>query len=172
MLPPPSHAPESPASCVPYTFSPLQPRMRGQRAAILASQLRELTGFYLAVDCPAQGYGGERTYSVAELAGFYDGQHTVGDVLRRMRCSGGCGRPVAAALLGTWPALDARVRPCRGRHGAARALKNDEQLRRIGPCQRPRPRLSWLYGMSRTCSTFTRKLEDRDLVGARTTSVL
>jgi hypothetical protein len=58
---------------------------RGQRAAILASPLHELTGFYLAVDCLAPRCNGERTFTAAELATFY------GRVLRRMRCSGVCG---------------------------------------------------------------------------------
>ncbi len=44
---------------------------RGQRAAILASPLHELTGFYLAVDCLAPRCDGERTFAVAELATFY-----------------------------------------------------------------------------------------------------
>jgi hypothetical protein len=68
---------------------------RGQRAAILASPLSDLTGFLLAVDCPAPGCGGERTYAVSDLAVFYGNACTVGDMLRRMRCSGGCGGPVA-----------------------------------------------------------------------------
>jgi hypothetical protein len=59
---------------------------RGQRAAILASPLHELTGFYLAVDCLAPRCSGERTFAVAELASFYGRDSTVGLVLRRMRC--------------------------------------------------------------------------------------
>jgi hypothetical protein len=70
---------------------------RGQRAAILASQLRELTGLHVAVDCLAPGCGGERTYAVSDLAAFYGQSRTVGDVLRRMRCSGGCGGPMAGS---------------------------------------------------------------------------
>ena len=64
---------------------------RGQRAAILASRLHELTGFYLSVDCLAAGCRGERSFAVADLASFYGRDYTVGQVLRRMRCSGGCG---------------------------------------------------------------------------------
>jgi hypothetical protein len=64
---------------------------RRRRSAILASPLDELTGFCLAVDCLAPDCGGERTYAVASLAGFYGQDMTVGDVLRRMRCSGACG---------------------------------------------------------------------------------
>ena len=41
---------------------------RGQRVAILASPLHELTGFHLAVDCLASGCNGERTFAIAELA--------------------------------------------------------------------------------------------------------
>ena len=40
---------------------------RGQRAAILASPLHELTGFYSAVDCLTSGCGSERNFAVAEL---------------------------------------------------------------------------------------------------------
>jgi hypothetical protein len=40
----------------------------GQRAAILASPLHELTGFYLAVDCLTPNCRGERTFAVAEMA--------------------------------------------------------------------------------------------------------
>ena len=86
---------------------------RGQRAAILASPLHELTGFCLAVDCLTPGCGAERTFAVAELASFYGAQRTVGEVLRRMRCSGGCGGRVGAAWLVTGPILNTRVRPRR-----------------------------------------------------------
>jgi hypothetical protein len=86
---------------------------RGQRAAILASPLHELTGFYLAVDCLTSGCAAERTFAVAELASFYGAQRTVGEVLRRMRCSSGCGGRVGAAWLITGPILNARVRPRR-----------------------------------------------------------
>jgi hypothetical protein len=51
---------------------------RGQRAAILASPLHELTGFYLAVDCLASGCNGEHRFAVAELASFYGQGCTVG----------------------------------------------------------------------------------------------
>jgi hypothetical protein len=86
---------------------------RGQRAAILASPLHELTGFYLAVDCLAPRCNGERAFAVAELATFYGRDTTVGQVLRRMRCSGACGGRVEAAWLVTGPILNARVRPRR-----------------------------------------------------------
>jgi hypothetical protein len=78
---------------------------RAQRAAILASPLHELSGFYLAVDCLAPRCAGERTFAVAELASFYGRDSTVGQVLRRMRCSGGCGGRVGAAWLVTVPIL-------------------------------------------------------------------
>jgi hypothetical protein len=86
---------------------------RGQRSAILASPLHELTGFYLAVDCLALGCNGERTFAIAEVATFYGRDSTVGHVLRRMRCSGDCGARVGAAWLVTGPILNARVRPRR-----------------------------------------------------------
>ena len=86
---------------------------RGQRAAILASPLHELTGFCLAVDCLPSGCHGERTFAVAELASFYGQGSTVGQVLRRMRCSGACGGRAGAAWLVTGPILNARVRPRR-----------------------------------------------------------
>jgi hypothetical protein len=86
---------------------------RGQRSAIFASPLHELTGFCLAVDCLASSCGGERTFAVAELANFYGRDRTVGKVLRRMRCSGACGGRVGAAWLITSPVLNMRVRPRR-----------------------------------------------------------
>jgi hypothetical protein len=85
---------------------------RGQRVAIMASPLHELTGFYLAVDCRSADCRGERKFAIAELATFYQ-VATVGDVLRRMRCAGGCGGRVLAAWLETGPILNARVRPRR-----------------------------------------------------------
>jgi hypothetical protein len=54
---------------------------RGQRVAILASPLHELTGFYLAVDCLAPRCNGERSFAVAELASFYGRDSTVGQVV-------------------------------------------------------------------------------------------
>jgi hypothetical protein len=86
---------------------------RGQRAASLASPLHELTGFYLAVDCLAPRCNGERTFAVAEPATFYGRASTVGQVLRRMRCSGPCSGRVGATWLVTGPILNARVRPRR-----------------------------------------------------------
>jgi hypothetical protein len=44
---------------------------RGQRAAILASPLSELSGFCLVVDCLAPDCAGERTFAMSDLAGFY-----------------------------------------------------------------------------------------------------
>jgi hypothetical protein len=72
---------------------------RGQRAAIPASPLSELTGFNLSVDCLRPGCARERTFALGDLANFYGGQRTVGDVLRRMRCSGACGGRVGSAWL-------------------------------------------------------------------------
>src|SRR5690348_11245508 len=64
---------------------------RGQRVAILASPLGELTGFSLVVDCGMAVCGGERTYTLAALAACYSAGMTVGEALRRMRCGRGCG---------------------------------------------------------------------------------
>jgi hypothetical protein len=86
---------------------------RGQRAAILASPLSELTGFNLMVDCLSPGCARERTFAVGDLATFYGGSRTVGDMLRRMRCSGACGGRAGAAWLVTGPVLNARVGPRR-----------------------------------------------------------
>src|SRR5262249_43010037 len=87
---------------------------RSRRICDLASQLAELTGFCLAVDCLNPGCGGERTFGIEELASFYGAQIVVGEVLRRMRCSGGCGgRRVGAAWLTTGAVLNTRVRPRR-----------------------------------------------------------
>jgi hypothetical protein len=82
---------------------------RGQRVAIMASPLHELTGFYLAVDCRSADCRGERKFAIAELAAFYKAA-TVSDVLRRMRCTRGCGGRVLAAWLETGPILSARGR--------------------------------------------------------------
>jgi hypothetical protein len=84
----------------------------GQRVAILTSPLHELTGVYLAVDCRSTDCRGERKFAIAELAAFYKAA-TVGDVLRRMRCAGGCGGRVLAAWLEAGPIVNARVRPRR-----------------------------------------------------------
>jgi hypothetical protein len=86
---------------------------RGHRTAILASPLHELTGFYLVVDCLVSRCNGERTFAVAELASFYGRETTMGQVLRRMHCSGACGGRVGAAWLVAGPILNARVRPRR-----------------------------------------------------------
>ena len=53
----------------------------------------------------------ERSFAVAELASFYGQDCTVGQVLRRMRCSGACGGRVGGAWPVTWSILNTRVRP-------------------------------------------------------------
>ena len=78
----------------------------------MASPLHQLTGFYLTVDCRSVGCGGERMFAISDLAGFYK-DRTVGEVLRLMRCSRGCGGRVLAAWLETGPVLNQRVRPRR-----------------------------------------------------------
>jgi hypothetical protein len=52
-------------------------------------------------------------FAVSELASFYGRDRTVGEVLRRMRCSGGCGGRVVAAWLVTGPVMNMPVRPRR-----------------------------------------------------------
>jgi hypothetical protein len=51
--------------------------------AILASPLSELTGFNLTADCLSPGCARERTFAVADLATFYGGGRTTGDVAAR-----------------------------------------------------------------------------------------
>ena len=60
---------------------------RGQRLAILASPLTELTGYALVVDCRGADCGGQRSYAIA----CYRPCMTVGVVLRQTRCARGCG---------------------------------------------------------------------------------
>ena len=86
---------------------------RGQRAAILGSQLHELTGFLLTVDCGTATCRGERAYAVADLAGMFGRQRIGGDVLHRMRCAAGTesrsappGHTTGSASLWSWAALD------------------------------------------------------------------
>ena len=78
----------------------------------MASPLHQLTGFYLTVDCRSVGCGGERTFAISDLAGLHK-DRTVGEVLRLMRCSRGCGGRVLTACLETGPVLNTRVRPRR-----------------------------------------------------------
>jgi hypothetical protein len=73
---------------------------RGQRHAIVASPLRELTGFVLVVDCGGAQCGGERSYALTALATCYAQGMTVSGALRQMRCARGCGGRPAAAWLG------------------------------------------------------------------------
>jgi hypothetical protein len=112
-----AHA-DSTAADVPFMFPTMaaaNASARGQRAAILASPLHELTGFYLAVDCRTPGCNGERTFAIAELASFYGRDSTVGQVLlRRMRCSRACGEPDCLAGDGSDPHQCSRAaRPAR-----------------------------------------------------------
>jgi hypothetical protein len=57
-------------------FSPHSSECIGswQRAAILASPLHQLAGFYLTVDCRSSSCGGERAFAITELAAFYNGR--------------------------------------------------------------------------------------------------
>jgi hypothetical protein len=83
---------------------------RGQRHAILASPLRERTGFYLAVFCRGAQCGGERSYAITALGACYGERVTVADVLRQMRCARGCGDRPQAAWLVTGAVLNERIR--------------------------------------------------------------
>jgi hypothetical protein len=89
---------------------------RGQRHAILASPLAELTGFVLIADCRGANCGGERSYEVTALAACYSPGVTVGDILRQMRCVRGCGGRPLGAWLATGPVLNQRVRRVRCRY--------------------------------------------------------
>ena len=62
---------------------------------------------------PDVGCAGERGFAMPELASFYGARTTVGDVVRRMRCSGACGGRVGTAWLVTGRVLNMRVRPRR-----------------------------------------------------------
>jgi hypothetical protein len=84
--------------------------VRGQRDTILASPLRELTGFVLTVDCRAAKCGGERFYALTALAAYYRPDMTVGEALLQMRCARGCGGRPQAAWLATGPTMHLRPR--------------------------------------------------------------
>jgi hypothetical protein len=66
---------------------------RGQRIAILASPLTELTGFALTVDCRGPRCAGERTYALAALAACHTPSMT-----------GGGGAAAHAVWTGLWRA--------------------------------------------------------------------
>jgi len=53
---------------------------RGQRSAIFASPLHELTGFCLAVDCMDPRCRRDRMLAISDLADFYGRQRAVGEV--------------------------------------------------------------------------------------------
>jgi len=98
---------DSPSQQVRFMFLSWQPpaaSARGQRAAILASPLHELTGFYSAVDCLTSGCGSERNFAVAELirraAHGWRGGATHAVLQRLWRAGRGC--------LVTGPILKAR----------------------------------------------------------------
>jgi hypothetical protein len=62
-------------------------------------------------------------------------RRTVAEVLRRMRCSDGCGGRVTAAWLVTRPILDTRVRPSCGAAGPRAAVS---EFAKTGPTGDPR----------------------------------
>src|ERR1700722_7978189 len=61
---------------------------RGQRHAILASPLGELTGFVLVVDCGGAQCAGERSYALTALAACYEPGVTVGKACARCDARG------------------------------------------------------------------------------------
>ncbi|HEY2012736.1 MAG TPA: hypothetical protein VGH38_04505 [Bryobacteraceae bacterium] len=67
------------------------------------------------MDCLAEGCPRDRMFAISELASFYGLDRTVGEVPRRMRCSGDCGGRVVAAWLVTGSVMNMRVRPRRCR---------------------------------------------------------
>lgn len=105
-------SPESPCSLYVPDMAAANASARGQRAAILGSPIGELYGFTVAVDCGSAECRGARSYALAELAGVFGRERTVGDVLRRMRCAE-CGGYAVTAWLETGPELNRRVRPRR-----------------------------------------------------------
>jgi hypothetical protein len=95
--------------------------VQGDRRSVIG------TGF-LAVACLRHGCSGERTIAMTNLATFSCDRTTVGEVVRRMRCSRGCGGRVGAAWLMIGPVLNMRVRPrrvaLRGPEARANANRN------------------------------------------------
>jgi hypothetical protein len=85
--------------------------VRGQRDTVLASPLRDLTGFVLIIDCCGPCCGGERSYALTALAAHYRPDMTVDEALLQMRCARGCGGRPQAAWLATGPTM--RLRPRR-----------------------------------------------------------
>ena len=85
---------------------------RGQRVAIFASPLSELTGFNLTVDCSVRVVPRANICSSRlcrpSTAGADGGRRVESDAVL-----GGCGGRVGAAWLVTGPVLNMRVRPRR-----------------------------------------------------------
>ena len=77
-----------------YRMAAANASARGQRAAIVASPLHDLTGFYLAVDCLAPGCGGERSYAVA------DWRASAAAIARSATWCAGCAVPAAGGARG------------------------------------------------------------------------
>ncbi len=86
-------------------------RCWAKRAAIMASPLHQLTGFYLTFDCRSAKCGGERTFAISDLSGFYKDRPWAG-------CYIICGARAAVGrggrrVVGNRPLLNAPVRPRR-----------------------------------------------------------
>jgi hypothetical protein len=81
---------------------------RGTRN-VLNSRLGDFEGYRLAVDCGAPECGGERVYSVADLARLYGARTLMGRAVVRLRCRS-CGGPPVACAIETGPQLAARGR--------------------------------------------------------------
>ena len=113
---------------------------RGQRAAIFASPLHELTGFYLAVDCRTPRCNGERAFAVAELGN-----------LLRLRDHGWAGPATDAVRRHLWwprrgGLAGHRADPQCARQTATRAASRTGGTRIVPraalPCPNASPRLS------------------------------
>ena len=83
---------------------------RAMRQGILSTRLGEFHGYRLAVDSGTPTCGGERTYTISNLAQLYGEAMTMSRVVVRLRCRI-CGGPVRSCFLETGPELQrARMR--------------------------------------------------------------
>ena len=84
------------------TWPPPTPPPAGSGLPYSPARCRSLLGC-LVVDCLTAGCDGERTFAVADLAGFYGAGRTAGDVLRQRRRGAGVILVPGAPVLGTAP---------------------------------------------------------------------
>ena len=82
---------------------------RAMRQGILSTPLGEFHGYCLAVDCGTPTCGGERTYTISNLAQLYGEAMTMSRVVVRLRCRI-CGGSVRSCFLETGPELAQRAR--------------------------------------------------------------